>query len=138
MTRPRFTDCAPVFVVGAGRSGTTLLQLLINAHPDFAIFGELHFFTKILEIRPIVPSLEREVDRKRFFRIFRRSAATARYVVGADDLFDKVEERLAHIPQPTYEHFFRPVMEEYARSKQGQGQECQYQPANSGQRQGTR
>ncbi len=33
-----------IFVVGAARSGTTLLRLLINNHPDIACLGETHFF----------------------------------------------------------------------------------------------
>lgn len=34
---------APVFIGGDGRSGTTLLSLMLNAHPDLAIGPELHF-----------------------------------------------------------------------------------------------
>ena len=33
----------PVFVVGAARSGTTLLRLMIDCHPEFAIPPESHF-----------------------------------------------------------------------------------------------
>lgn len=33
-----------IFVVGAARSGTTLLRLLINNHPDIACIGETQFF----------------------------------------------------------------------------------------------
>ncbi len=34
---------APVFVVAAARSGTTLLRVLIDRHPDLAVPGEGHF-----------------------------------------------------------------------------------------------
>jgi hypothetical protein len=37
------TPLPRVFVVGCGRSGTTLLRLMLNAHPDLAIPGESHF-----------------------------------------------------------------------------------------------
>lgn len=35
---------SPVFIVGAGRSGTTLLQLALNMHPKLAVFGETQAF----------------------------------------------------------------------------------------------
>jgi hypothetical protein len=38
------TSCAPIFIVGCGRSGTTLLRLIINRHPELAIFGETGAF----------------------------------------------------------------------------------------------
>jgi hypothetical protein len=39
------------FVVGVGRSGTTLLRLMIDAHPEVAIPAETHFLPKLLELR---------------------------------------------------------------------------------------
>ncbi len=38
----------PVFVVGAARSGTTWVQCLISAHPDFISRAETHFFDELL------------------------------------------------------------------------------------------
>ncbi|MGH7573620.1 MAG: sulfotransferase [Longimicrobiales bacterium] len=35
---------APFFIVGSGRSGSTLLQVLIDAHPNLAIPPESHVY----------------------------------------------------------------------------------------------
>jgi hypothetical protein len=46
------------FVVGATRSGTTLLRLMLDAHPDVGIPSETHFFKKLIrtsERRTITP-----------------------------------------------------------------------------------
>ena len=41
------SDRAPApFVVGAPRSGTTMLRLMLDAHPDLAIPPETYFITK--------------------------------------------------------------------------------------------
>lgn len=40
---------SPVFVVGCGRSGTTLLRLMLDAHPLLAIPGESHFIPSAYE-----------------------------------------------------------------------------------------
>ena len=34
----------PLFIVGPGRSGTTLLSTLLDAHPEIAIFPETWMF----------------------------------------------------------------------------------------------
>lgn len=45
---PEPTPVFPVpFIVGAGRSGTTLLRLMLDAHPDLAIPPETHFITTV-------------------------------------------------------------------------------------------
>ena len=41
----------PIFVVGFQRSGTTLLQSLLGAHPRIAAPPEVHFFFRIYELR---------------------------------------------------------------------------------------
>jgi hypothetical protein len=44
---PDLTD-APIFVVGFPRSGTTLTQSLIGAHPRIAAPPEMHFFARVV------------------------------------------------------------------------------------------
>ena len=43
MAGQRLAEHPPVFVVGCGRSGTTMLRLMLDSHPDLAIPGEGHF-----------------------------------------------------------------------------------------------
>jgi hypothetical protein len=43
----------PIFIVGANRSGTTLLRLILNAHPRIAIPDELIYFGSHLAGTPI-------------------------------------------------------------------------------------
>lgn len=37
------------FVVGVGRSGTTLLRMMLDAHPELAIPAETHFLPELIE-----------------------------------------------------------------------------------------
>jgi len=37
------------FVVGVSRSGTTLLRLMLNSHPDLAILAESRFLPALIE-----------------------------------------------------------------------------------------
>ena len=37
---------APFFIVGASRSGTTMLRLLLNAHPNIGVPKELAYFER--------------------------------------------------------------------------------------------
>jgi hypothetical protein len=54
--RPRSPQPPPApFICGVTRSGTTLLRLMLDAHPDLAIPGETHF----------VPALIKRVERRR-------------------------------------------------------------------------
>jgi LPS sulfotransferase NodH len=41
-----------IFLVGCPRSGTTLLQSLLAAHPQIASFPESHFFTSLAPAKP--------------------------------------------------------------------------------------
>jgi hypothetical protein len=42
----------PFFIVGCGRSGTTILRLMFNAHPDVAIPPESHFIARLVASWP--------------------------------------------------------------------------------------
>ena len=41
----------PVFVVGAPRTGTTLVKEILNRHPRIHLFDEVHFFERVWEDR---------------------------------------------------------------------------------------
>jgi hypothetical protein len=40
-----------VFIVGSTRSGTTLLQRIVDAHPQIAVVHETHWITRYFEKR---------------------------------------------------------------------------------------
>ena len=58
-------DRAPIFVVGAPRSGTTLLKDVLNRHSDVHLFNEVHFFERIWDDRGRLGSLESELEMNR-------------------------------------------------------------------------
>jgi len=45
------SDAPPIFVVGCPRSGTTLLRLMLDAHPTLAIPPESHFIPLVARVR---------------------------------------------------------------------------------------
>ena len=47
------TTGPPFFVVGADRSGTTMLRLILNRHPELAIPPESHFLVPLLAALPL-------------------------------------------------------------------------------------
>ncbi len=54
----------PVLVIGVGRSGTSLLQSMLNAHPDLCFPPETHFFRRYVAPRnPGAPWSAREMQR---------------------------------------------------------------------------
>jgi hypothetical protein len=60
------------FVVGLGRSGTTLLRLMLDAHPEMAVPPETGFIPRVVH-------LEGERLRNRFFRVMTRQPAWPDY-----------------------------------------------------------
>ena len=58
------TGGPPFFIVGSARSGTTLLRLMLNAHPEVAIPPESRFITELwtghdeVEVDPLLSELE--------------------------------------------------------------------------------
>lgn len=48
----------PVFIVGMGRSGTTMLRLMLNRSPDLAVLSETWFATRVWERRWGFPQID--------------------------------------------------------------------------------
>lgn len=65
------------FIVGVGRSGTTLLRLMLDAHPDIAIPYETHFAPSVLD-RP-------ELTCDEFFEILTSAATWPNMGLKADE-----------------------------------------------------
>jgi len=116
LTGESFTDCAPIFVVGSGRSGTTLVQLMLNAHPDIAVAGELHFFDQILELKQVVPELETKEHVDRLFGLL-SSTAGFQYLAGFDSVLADARRRLLAAHTPGYGLLYRYILEGFCREQ---------------------
>jgi hypothetical protein len=57
----------PIFVVGAPRTGTTLLMEILNRHPEIHLFDEVHFFERIWDERREIGDLTDPDSRGRAF-----------------------------------------------------------------------
>ncbi len=55
----------PVFVVGAPRTGTTLVKEILNRHPDVHLFDEVHFFERVWDDRGRLGDLADPASRAR-------------------------------------------------------------------------
>lgn len=111
-----FDDVEPVFVVGFPRSGTTLLQVMLDAHPRLALLTEVHYFSEILQIKSTVPSLRAGDDFAQFLTLVRKCGHFRRLING-EELVQAVQERLRERSERTYELFYRCLLEENARLK---------------------
>src|SRR5262249_26323473 len=56
---------APIFLVGAPRSGTTLLRSMLNRHPCFALCDETFFFYWVARRARAFGDLESDANRRR-------------------------------------------------------------------------
>lgn len=99
----------PVFVVGCPRSGTTLLRLMLDAHPSLSIPPESHFIPQLWGAR------RRYITGGRFEadRMVRDLVGTARFREW-DLPPDAVRERVRALPHPTFAGVVDAVFAAYA------------------------
>ncbi len=75
------------FIVGVGRSGTTLLRLMLDAHPELAIPPETHFLPALIELfddgEPSADDLVAAVKSHAGWRDFGMDANELRAIFGA-------------------------------------------------------
>jgi len=111
-----FPDVAPIFIVGAPRSGTTLCERILDAHPDIAIADEIIFFDIILKARSVIPELDTAKRIRHFFQILPRMDHV-RYWHGIDAVLGEVRKRLEADENASYQRFFLFLMQAYAESR---------------------
>jgi hypothetical protein len=94
-TRPERAAIAPIFVVGAGRSGTTLLRLMLNEHPDISIPAESHIIGPLMRTfgthgmlagDTLARALSIVLESPEWERDFAHTADELRAVIGDDPL----------------------------------------------------
>lgn len=71
------------FIVGVGRSGTTLLRLMLDAHPALAIPGETHFLHHLAK--------QGDVSRAQFMEIVTKSETWENFVLDTQSLAAAVD-----------------------------------------------
>lgn len=84
----------PFFIVGCGRSGTTLLRSMLVAHPLIEVPGETHFVPNLLRARPVLERNGR-LDRDRFVSLAVANRRLGLSGVEAADLRAALDERQA-------------------------------------------
>jgi Sulfotransferase family len=82
----------PIFILGCPRSGTTLLQLMLHAHPRIAIPPETRFVLTSYEARNTFGDLRREPNRMVLANSIVRERQTLFYDLGldADEVFAEI------------------------------------------------
>ena len=78
----------PVFLVGAERSGTTLLRLMLDSHPDISMIEEFEYVTDLVGDDGSYPDMARYGRYLETNRIFNGSGFTFRDDVGYRELVD--------------------------------------------------
>src|ERR1700735_558080 len=100
---------APVFVVGAPRSGTTLLRNMLNRHPRLAIVLETQVYNYVYRRRPAFGDLGVPAARRRFVKEYLATERIERSGLKLEGL----EERLLR-DATSYRALFAALMEHYA------------------------
>jgi predicted Zn-dependent protease len=91
------TSDVPVFILGMPRSGTSLMEQILSAHPDVFGAGELKFLTGVLENIPINQARIRMGDKEPIFNYDDKvgwAPRGDRYVERLQGLADKPHKRI--------------------------------------------
>lgn len=102
---------SPIFIVGAPRSGTTLMRNMLNRHPAIAISRETEFYHYIYRRRRIFGSLSDLGNRKRLVKEYLSTQRIQRMNLDLQALEQKLLEEGV-----TYEALFASLLSFYARA----------------------
>jgi hypothetical protein len=99
----------PIFIVGCGRSGTTLLRLTLDRHPDLAIPGESHFIPYVWRERRTYTA-RGDVDARRLAERIVRSPHVRLWGIPHEAL----RRRIAELHDPDLGSVIAAVFQAYA------------------------
>jgi hypothetical protein len=105
------SDTAPFFIVGFQRSGTTLLKLMLNAHPNLAVPNETAFISDFFQKRDEYGDLAFEANARRMLA----DIAESRFV-RKGKLIDDVEGILKR-PRGSYADLVDAIFTQYAAAR---------------------
>jgi len=113
---------SPIFIVGPGRSGTTLMQKILSAHSRISITPETHFMKRIDEIGNIhgVPE-----DFEEFWKEYTSWIRFTYLDIDADYCLKLIEQS----GDRTFQNIFRTVMTAY-KEKNGKEREGEKSPSH--------
>ena len=98
----------PIFVVGVGRSGTTLLSAILDTHPDIAIGPESHYLTYWIRAYRHL-DVSRPDQFAAFWSDFISNNHFRRWAVSADSVRARIERQ----PVVSFRAIFAALLEEY-------------------------
>ena len=106
MTKP------PFFIVGVGRSGTTLIRLMLHSHPNIAIPYESHFITDYSENEKLHGDLNNDQNLKMLLNRILQEDLLQKWdhQFDLDTLFNSIENR-------TLQGVFDAIYKDYAMGK---------------------
>lgn len=110
-TSGRGDDDTPFFIVGSGRSGTTLLRSLLSAHSDLAVTPETHFMKRA--DRAGAARRDAPAD----FTAFWRDLTTWKRFVDLGVQPDDVLARIQHAGSFTFRTIFAAMLQTYGDSR---------------------
>ena len=102
----------PIFVVGAPRSGTSLLRAMLNRHPRLGLCDETFFFYWVAERQRVFGDLADATRRARAIDRFLETRRIAR--LGLDRALLRTHLQAAALDYP---RFFRALLDFYARAQ---------------------
>lgn len=102
----------PVFIVGAPRSGTSLLRVLLNRHPAFGLCDETYFFYYVYHRQNIFGDLQNLQNR----RVLIERYSETRRIRGLDVDLDALKQHLLE-EATDYQNFFIALLKFFAQTK---------------------
>lgn len=105
------TTADPIFIVGAPRSGTTLLRAMLNRHPRIGLCDETFYFYYVYARRRTFGNLKDARNRRRLAEKYIATDRVRRLKLNAGDLTETLVKE-----GDSYAAFFASLMRHYASS----------------------